>query len=431
MSYRSKYKIFIVHPFEFDEVKQQVEFRYSFDDEVDKFTEVITFQPTENDYDKSALKKSLNLSAILVGTSYYKAFPAKQVVIKGQTLDNWQAQFFNLVYQEGLSQFAFENELTRAELAQFKADDDTNASGDNYQSNDDTPLVLQSGGKDSLLLAQLLEKANRQYTPWFMQNSNQHPQVLDSLKFPLSLAQRKVDIAQLEKAASSGGLNGHVPVTYIVLSLAVAQSILLGKNKVIAAIGNEGEEPHAHIGDLAVSHQWSKTWLAEQQMAKYINDYVAEGFKIGSALRKYSELKIAELFVENCWEKYKYEFSSCNRANYMQGMNNQTLQWCGDCPKCANSFLLFAPFVAPDDLITVFTGQNLFEKPSLQDTFKGLLDVDGVMKPFECVGETTELQLAYHMAHVNYPDQYKLPFTVPESKFDYNKTFPHQTDLEV
>ena len=73
----------------------------------------------------------------------------------------------------------------------------------------------------------------------------------------------------------------------------------------------------------------------------------------------------------------------------------------------------------------MFNGQDLFEKPLLTETFKGLLGIDGVMKPFECVGETDELRRAYHMAMAR--GGYKpVPFDVPDSDFDYEKRYDSQ-----
>ena len=134
---------------------------------------------------------------------------------------------------------------------------------------------------------------------------------------------------------------------------------------------------------------------------------------------------MAELFVEHTWATYGHTFSSCNVINYQQGHMNSTLKWCGECPKCANSYLLFAPFLEASELQALFNGQDLFAKPLLEQTFKGLLGVDGVMKPFECVGEIDELRLAYHMAQKKGGYQ-PLPFAVPESSFDYTVTYPAQ-----
>jgi hypothetical protein len=249
--------------------------------------------------------------------------------------------------------------------------------------------------------------------------------VLEMIGRPLVTAERFIDAEGLKEAKERGGLNGHVPITYIVASFALIDAVLNGARTVVLSVGHEGEEAHDWIGDLPVNHQWSKTWPAEQAFAEYMNRYISPDMRVGSPLRGFTELKIAELFTGHAWERYGYEFSSCNRANYMQGNDNTELKWCGECPKCANSFLLFAPFLPADELKSLFNGQDLFEKPLLQETFKGLLGIDGVMKPFECVGETAELRLAYHMAQRR-GGYGKLPFEVPESDFDYEREYDSQ-----
>ncbi len=396
-------------------------FRYSFEGGL-SFEEKVVFSDV-GEYDGELLDRALFLSFILIGTSYYKTFPSRDIELKAGQLDNWQAYFFNKVYQEGLSQFAFENDLTRDDLAHFTATDDNAAQSIEYSG--DGILALQSGGKDSLLTASLLLAKGEQFVPWYISSSTVHPAILDDLDFKLQTTRREIDHVGLKLAAEQGGKNGHVPVTYIVQSLALVQAILLDKNKVFVSIGHEGEEPHEWIGDLPINHQWSKTWPAEQAFSQYVQRYISAGITVGSPLRQYSELRVAELFVQNSWQKFGHSFSSCNRANYQQGADNSRLKWCGDCPKCANSYLLFAPFLDAIELKSIFNGQDLFVKPSLQETFKGLLGIDGVMKPFECVGEVDELRLAYNMAQQR-GGYGKLSFDVPNSDFDYKVEHPAQ-----
>ena len=92
----------------------------------------------------------------------------------------------------------------------------------------------------------------------------------------------------------------------------------------------------------------------EQLFAHYVRQYVSPDIAVGSLLRGYSELKIAQLFVDHGWGRFGHAFSSCNRANYQQGADNTHLSWCGDCPKCANSYLLFAPFIPAEELQQLF-----------------------------------------------------------------------------
>lgn len=395
--------------YDFDSNTAEANFRYLGTDSIE-FTETVQFIKPTQPVNQDLLQRALFLCFILIGTSYYKAHPTPQIELD-TPLDQFQAQFFSTVYQEGLSQYAFENYLTRADLAHFSHQP-------NYQAPAALPAIdyqgllsLQSGGKDSLLTATIFQSNRPRYL--YVSHSESHPTILDSLDGELQIIRRRVDIEHLRQ---SGGLNGHVPITFIIQSLALVQAILNHDRTVLTSIGREGNEPHAYIDDLPVNHQWSKTWPAEQAFAEYVRRYISPDLNIGSPLRGFSELKIAELFAKYCWPKYGHSFSSCNVANYRQHTNNQQLTWCGECAKCANTYLLFAPFIPAAELDSLFNGESLFQKPQLADTFKGLLGLDGFMKPFECVGETGELRQAYHLRLPDYP---ALPFAVPSSSFDY------------
>ena len=428
MAYQSPYQEFIFEDYSFDPEISVAQFHYSFDGQR-HFTERINFKgviPNQigDPVNKIMLDRALQLSFYLVGTSYYKTFPTKKIRFKKAQPDMWQSEFLQKVYTEGLSQFMFENNLSLDDIAQISGEGD---SKNQMSYAGEGMIALQSGGKDSLLLATLLEEQKTKYTPWYISSNDIHPGVLDFLNEELQTVQRQIDIKSLKQAEEDGGLNGHVPVTFIVLSYALIAAIVQNKKTILVAIGAEGGEAHEHIGSLPVNHQWSKTWQAEELFAKYVSDYISSDLQVGSPLRGFSELKIAELFVEHAWEKFGQSFSSCNRANYQQGSDNAELKWCGECPKCANSYLLFAPFVQPKELQSLFGGQDLFAKPLLTQTFKGLLGIDGVMKPFECIGEVEELRLAYHMAREKYGHKaYQLPFDVPKSNFDYKSIRPTQ-----
>jgi len=411
MSYQSPYLEFVFESYDYDRASGLLTFQYSFDGAL-KFFERVYFEPSRT-YDEAAFERAAFLAFVIAGISYYKCFPTKSVNLSGYALTPGQAEFFTSVYQNGLSQFVYESGLTPDDIAVFEPTVETKPGALSYDSKG--TIALQSGGKDSLLLASLLEEKGVEFTPWYLSQVANHPVVLDSLPGTLVTPRREIDRDALVAQQANGALNGHVPVTFITLSYALIDSVLRGKNTLLAAIGREGEEAHAYIGDYAVMHQWSKTWAAERLYADYVREFVSPDLRVGSPLRAFSELKIAELFVAHAWKKYGHNFSSCNVANYKQGHDNAHLAWCGNCPKCANSFLLFAPFVPKGELAEVF-GKDMFVDDSLADTFKGLLGIDGIMKPFECVGETNELRLAYHMAMAN--GHTPLGFDVPPSDYD-------------
>lgn len=367
-----------------------------------QFTETVEFTiPESTFYNSKTLDRAMFLAFIVIGTSYYKANPTKEIQLP-ESIDETQAKFFSQIYQEGLSQFAFENGLKRTDLAHFAASD--NAEKPVLPENspqDHVRLVLLSGGKDSLLTAEKLYRENLPFTSVYISNNNADlPEIVSSYGKPIVI-RRHLDRDNLKKAA---GLNGHVPVTLINESLALIQAVLAGATEIYLGLGREGEEQHAYIDDLPVNHQWAKAPATQKSFKSYVASYVSKSIQFKSLLENQTELEIAGEFVNLCWDKYGDKFSSCNVANYKQGNNNKTLKWCGKCPKCANSFLLFAPYLP---LEKQPFGHDLFLDPDLTDIFKGLLGVEGFIKPFECVGTIAELREAYK---TRLPDYSKLSF---------------------
>lgn len=354
------------------------------------FTEKIEFLVKEPvDYNPDILDRALFLAFIVIGTSYYKSAPTKEVSLPCP-IDQFSADFFNKIYQEGLSQFVFENHLKRSDLVTFRPQAPLETPTKNTVSTPAKSLCLVSGGKDSLLSFEKLKEKDTPLEIAYISANNTHPSILDELGNPL-IIKRHIDKENLKKA---GGFNGHVPITLINEAIALIQAILIGANHVEFGIGKEGLEPHAWIDDLPVNHQWSKTEEAQDYLKKYIKSFIAENLTIGSCLENLTELEIAKEFAEKCWDKYADKFSSCNIANYKQDGNNQKLKWCGKCAKCANSYLLFCPFVPFEKQQKIFD-HDLFTDPDLTETFKGLLGIDNVMKPFECIASIDELRWAY------------------------------------
>ena len=384
--------------YNYDKLSNTASFRYQGKDDI-IFTEKIHFAGNPTDYNEKILKNALFLAFVILGTSYYKAEPTVAVKLP-QEIDDFGASFFSKIYQEGLSQFAFENRLKRSDLAHFVG---KTKGAPLISSSTKIPvkktLCLVSGGKDSLLSYEKLKEADKPLEVAYISASGAYPSILDELGTPLTI-KRGIDRENLKKA---GGLNGHVPVTLINEAIALIEAILIGANHVEFGIGREGLEPHAWIDDLPVNHQWSKTKEAQDLLQEYIKTHIATNLTIGSCLSDLTELQIAREFAEKCWSKYAGQFSSCNVANYKQDENNKNLKWCGKCAKCANSYLLFCPFIPYEEQQKIF-GRDLFKDPEMAKIFKGLLGIDGVMKPFECIASIDELRWAYEHRLPRYGD---------------------------
>jgi UDP-N-acetyl-alpha-D-muramoyl-L-alanyl-L-glutamate epimerase len=199
-------KQFIFKSYSFDKANSLAKFEYGFDDG-QNFIETVTFEVGEK-YDNQMLNRALFLAFMVIGTSYYKAFPSSTVKLDVQ-LDALQVDFFNNVYQEGMGQFAFENNLTRDDLAHFTANGPMPTGTTHY--NGLGVLALQSGGKDSLLTAELLKKSGKEFTSWYVSSSDNYPKVIDKIGTKFVLSRRNIDHDGLRQAKADGGLNGHVP----------------------------------------------------------------------------------------------------------------------------------------------------------------------------------------------------------------------------
>ena len=58
---------------------------------------------------------------------------------------------------------------------------------------------------------------------------------------------------------------------------------------------------------------------------------------------------------------------------------------------------MLAPFISRDALLAIFSGRDLLRDPAQREGFLELFNIDGRMKPFECVGEPSECLAALHL----------------------------------
>ena len=104
------------------------------------------------------LDQALTLASVVIGTSYYKTWPTEEIIFNNSCFDS----IFDILeasYHKGLSQFIFENHLDPDKMGHP-------ACLNEYHIQPPTPhayesrgiLALQSGGKDSILTATILNE---------------------------------------------------------------------------------------------------------------------------------------------------------------------------------------------------------------------------------------------------------------------------------
>ena len=209
------------------------------------------------------------------------------------------------------------------------------------------------------------------------------------------LIERKLDSKIFAKNKSGKFFNGHVPFSAILSFVSNLAARLCGAQNLIAANERSANFGNLKFLNLKINHQFSKSFVAEKMISKFLK----KNFDIDyfSLLRPFWEIQIAKIFVENC-ENFFQKFASCN-LNFRREKKIKNF-WCGNCAKCAFVFGILAAFLPREKLIKIF-GQNFFENKKLQIFFDELLGLKN-FKPFDCVGEKREFQIALFLAIENF-----------------------------
>lgn len=392
-----KFDQFIFESYHFNKSELTVDLNYSLDGKL-SFTETVSwnYHSSPSDYSEAELESALKLLHLTLGVSYYKAYLPKEIIVKTGQLNRGQADYLNDLYPNGLGEFIYRNNLKFSDIAKFESSDiDTNSTMDT-KIKEYKALVPMSGGKDSILTAEILKTADIDFRPLFMTTDGNYPRIINQFGVPV-LVKRQIS-KQLIIENEGRALNGHVPFSAILDSILAVTAIIYGFTDVVLSHESSADEATVRYDGREVNHQYSKSSKFEKQISSYVKDNISSNLEFFSLIRNLSELEIHELFVtKGLFSKYRGKWSSCNIANYRQGQNTTELEWCGKCSKCANAFLLFAPFVNKQELIDMFSGNNLATDPELKEDIEGLLGMTD-SKPFECVGEINELRSAVNKA---------------------------------
>lgn len=417
-----KYRQFIFESYEFDPGSGILKLHYSLDSKIN-FTEHYHFDFPFVVYDPEALDRSLQLLFLMAGVSYYKTYIPPEIVIKSAFVDDHIAQFFSKTYQKGLGEFWYVNNLDPTTPIKFPTH--ANNQLNKLSVEGEGVLVGLGGGKDSLLSVESLRDKIPDLSTWSLNHKPQLMPLVQAVDLPHFWVERQWD-PNLKDLASQGAYNGHVPISAILACTGIVAAILSGKKDVVTSNEHSANEPTLTYRGVPINHQYSKSLEFEQDFQALLRHCFGETLRYYSFLRPLSELRIAELFASSSFEKYKNVFSSCNCAYRYE---SSRMYWCGECPKCAFTFLAFTPFLPREKLETLFGGKNLLLDPELEPTYRELLGIKG-NKPLECVGEIKESRAAMRLSQGIYPELKKYSFDLP-ADYDFRFTENHSMPDEM
>ncbi|WDR04105.1 hypothetical protein PSQ19_08910 [Devosia algicola] len=374
---------FLVERPQFDAAIGVARFGYRLDDM--HFVETLAFPRTQafEHVDSPAFSQLLNLTALVLGVSYFKLKAPLNIVAPDLPLNDGQRAFIIDIYENGLGEFYARNNLRRFGRLVLDAPP-ADAPVTDVPSLPNRALLPIGGGKDSLVSVELLQAAGIDFTPFAVNPKGPILTSVAKIGAPPIYVTRTLDAEMMRLAGQPGYFNGHVPSTAINSMIAALSALLFGFNQIVLSNERSASEGNVEFDGRQANHQHSKSLGFERLIAEVLADATAGALQYFSLLRPYSEARIAALFVRQT--RYDKVFSSCNRNFRLSGHDGPL--WCGECPKCHFVFLIFAPVMDKQRLIEIF-GRNLLNDPDHEASFRELTGLAG-QKPWECVGEILE-----------------------------------------
>jgi hypothetical protein len=373
---------FLIERPTFDPASGVAEFSYGLDGR--RFTERLVFPP-EADVaaaQSGGFSKLLDLTALVLGVSYFKLKAPFEIAAPNIALTEAERAFVVDVYENGLGEFYARNNLQRFGKLVLHTPHDVQTR--TAPALPDRTLLPIGGGKDSLVSVDLLSHVGVQFSPFAVNPKGPILSSVDKIGTTPVYVTRTLDPEMIRLGKEPGYYNGHVPSTAINSMIAALCAPLYGYNQIVLSNERSASEGNVEFDGRETNHQYSKSLGFELLIASILSDATSGALKYFSLLRPYSEARIASLFTHET--KFDHVFSSCNRNFRLSGHDGAL--WCGECPKCHFVFLIFAPFMPKDRLLSIF-GKNLLDEPANEGSFRELAGLAG-QKPWECVGEILE-----------------------------------------
>ncbi len=360
--------------------------------------------------------------------SYWKCACPPTVRVKCGALDNFQIKWWKKLYYNGLGEFFYRNGIkTDCESFMNIIPDNTVPPKFTDSNERKGALIPVGGGKDSVVTLELLRGMADDNLCYIINPRGATLNCAHTAGYSdekIVGLNRTIDKTLIERN-NAGWLNGHTPFSAIVAFSAYLCAAVKGKKYI--ALSNESSANEAYVDGTDINHQYSKSTEFERDFREYTKKYFLKSTEYFSLLRPWSEWQIAREFVK--YPKYFPVFQSCN-------LGSKTDVWCGKCAKCLYVYILLSAFLT-DDVLTNIFGLNMLDNADFKDMFDGLV-LDGIDKPFECVGTRDEIRLSLEMAaklrgenqpyllkkYTEYKEKYNFAITDLSGFFDNDNFVP-------
>lgn len=339
------------------------------------------------------LDATLQALHLALGISYYKLNLAPSLKVP-YPLDEAQANFWNTVYQQGLGEFLYVNQLPAGRVASFEATSGTAWAPTVSTALSDQAILGIGGGKDSALAGEVLKNLGvpvKGFALGTKDNFGQAERISNVMSVDFLGVQRTISPRLLELNGSQGTYNGHVPISAIFALVGSLLAQLTGSAYVVVANEASSSLPTASDANGDVNHQWSKSLVFEQLFQNYAQKYLNPGLCYFSAIRPLTSVAVAKLFSK--LPQYFEVFTSDNFVFRVDQANRPDSRWGLESPKSLSSFILLTPWLSKANVLRIF-GRNFLDVIELKELFLSLLGAGNRQPPLDCVGTVSELRLS-------------------------------------
>jgi hypothetical protein len=338
-------------------------------------------------------RRMVRALAIVEAFSYWKALCSPVIEVALPAPDDGELDWWRAFWPGAMGEFFYRNRIgytapdflaIRGPAAAPEREDDSAAGADG------PPLVLFSGGKDSLALARIAAAAGGAApVDFFLYNPGAR---LRGMTGSLATGGRVLEaqraiLPELLRLNAAGHPNGHTPFSAYLAFAAMLAGYLRGSGPVVAGNSRSDDEPNvpSYLGR-PVNHQWTKSYEFETAVGAYRDRWLPGAPGYSSPLRPLYELQIIASLSGDV-DAY-LRTASCNRA--------PAGAWCRSCAKCAWVFLATAALFGHDLAIRKI-GADMFADPALAAVYQEMAGLIGA-KPFECTGTEGEVRAAIQAA---------------------------------
>lgn len=333
--------------------------------------------------------------SVIEALSYWKAFCSPVIEIADSQIDQSELDWWQAFCKPAMGEFYYRNHIdfTSRDFLTFRStpsdgpmlvDLPCSSIAATQPHIMASPLIMFSGGKDSLALALTVGSRNPSIDYFLYNPTPSQIALAESLSRGQGRTfrvQRKI-LPELLKLNAAGRPNGHTPYSAYLGFVATLVGYLRGNQFVLAGNSRSDDDPNvdSYLGH-EINHQWTKTYEFESRFREYRDRWVPDAPTYSSPFRPLLELQVLSSLSEHI--DTFLQTSSCNRL--------KGIDWCRECAKCAWVFLATSAAFNIELAVKKF-GANLFDNPKLADTYSGMAGFDGV-KPFECTGTEEEVRV--------------------------------------